>query len=65
MQIDSETGQVIKVRNPWWGFLAKDIEEEPLVGGCGTVTPGMEDECCQNLGYDLWNEETLECGFSD
>ena len=28
MQIDSETGQVIKVRNPWWGFLAKDIDEE-------------------------------------
>ncbi len=59
-QIDSETGEIIKIRNPWWGFLARDVEEE-IVGGCGTVTPGMEDECCQNLGYDSWNSETLEC----
>jgi len=28
MEIDSETGEEIKVRNPWWGFLAKDSEEE-------------------------------------
>ena len=28
MQIDPETGEFIKIRNPWWGFLAKDIEEE-------------------------------------
>ena len=28
MQIDSETGEVIKIRNPWWGFLARDTEEE-------------------------------------
>jgi len=28
MQIDSETGELIKIRNPWWGFLARDISEE-------------------------------------
>ncbi len=28
MQIDSETGQIIRIRNPWWGFLARDIEED-------------------------------------
>ena len=60
LQINSETGEIIKMRNPWWGFLARDVEET-IVGGCGTVTPGMEDECCQNLGYDFWNSETLEC----
>lgn len=27
-QINSETGEVIRVRNPWWGFLAKDEVEE-------------------------------------
>lgn len=26
-EVDVETGDV-KVRNPWWGFLAKDIKEE-------------------------------------
>jgi len=59
-QIDAETGEIIKIRNPWWGFLARDVKED-IVGGCGTVTPGMEDECCQNLGYDSWNSEKLEC----
>ena len=27
IQINSETGELIKFRNPWWGFLARDIEE--------------------------------------
>lgn len=27
-EIDAETGETIKVRNPWWGFLAKDIKED-------------------------------------
>ena len=27
-QIHSETGEIIKIRNPWWGFLARDVEEE-------------------------------------
>lgn len=63
-QIDAETGEIIKIRNPWWGFLANDIKEEPLVGAsCGTVTPGLEDECCQNKGYDAWDQEAAECVF--
>jgi len=28
MQIDCETGELVKARNPWWGFLANDVEEE-------------------------------------
>jgi len=27
-EINSETGEVIKIRNPWWGFLARDEVEE-------------------------------------
>ncbi len=27
-QIDSETGEIIRIRNPWWGFLARDVKEE-------------------------------------
>ena len=34
---------------------------EPIIGGCGTVTPGMEGECCQKNGFDRWNKENLEC----
>ncbi len=60
VELNSETGEIIRIRNSWWGFLARDVKEE-IVGGCGTVTPGMEDECCQNLGYDSWNSEILEC----
>jgi len=26
-QINSETGEVIRIRNPWWGFLARDTRE--------------------------------------
>ena len=25
--IDSETGEILRERGPWWGFLARDIEE--------------------------------------
>lgn len=61
-EINSETGEIIKVRNPWWGFLARDRKEEQLVGdSCGTVTPGENDACCQNKGYERWNNETEEC----
>ena len=24
-EVDAETGEAVKIRNPWWGFLAKDI----------------------------------------
>ena len=25
--VDAETGEIIKMRNPWWGFLARDVKE--------------------------------------
>ena len=31
------------------------------MGGCGTVTPGLEDECCVNLGYEEWNSSINDC----
>ncbi len=27
-QVDAETGEAIKIRNPWWGFLARDVKED-------------------------------------
>lgn len=27
-QVDAETGEIIKIRNPWWGFLAKDVVDD-------------------------------------
>lgn len=26
--VNAETGEAVKVRNPWWGFLAKDVKEK-------------------------------------
>ncbi|GBE19677.1 MAG TPA: hypothetical protein ENG87_00290 [Candidatus Pacearchaeota archaeon] len=26
-QINAKTGEIINVRNPWWGFLARDVKE--------------------------------------
>lgn len=63
-EINSSNGEVIKVRNPWWGFLAKDNKEMIVGSSCGTVTPGYNDECCQNKGYDYWNNDTGECEFT-
>lgn len=64
-QIDAETGEIIKIRNPWWGFLASDVDDETILGeSCGTVTPGQNDACCQNKGYDYWNAEKGECEFN-
>jgi len=28
VEIDAENGEILKFRNPWWGFLANDNEEE-------------------------------------
>jgi len=65
-EFDAETGETIKTKNSWWGFLAKNVESEPLLGAnCGTVTPGTNDECCQNKDYDAWNAEKQECVFSE
>jgi hypothetical protein len=27
-EVNSENGEIIKMRNSWWGFLAKDVEKE-------------------------------------
>lgn len=27
-EVNAETGEEIKIRNPWWGFLARDIKED-------------------------------------
>jgi hypothetical protein len=64
--VDPETGEVTKTKTVWWGFLAKDDKnKEQIVGAsCGTVTPGYNDECCQNKGYDKWNSEKGECVFN-
>ena len=65
LELSSESGEIIRIRNPWWGFLAKDTKEQPLAGSsCGTVTPGYNDECCQNKGYDYWNATSEECEFN-
>jgi len=40
-QINSETGEIIRVRNSWWGFLASDVEEEePYCDAIGTKSEG-------------------------
>ncbi len=58
-EMNSETGEVIRQRNSWWGFLAKD---ELITGNrCATVSPDSRDECCQNKGFDFYNQETGEC----
>ncbi|MFH1801534.1 MAG: hypothetical protein ABH804_01735 [archaeon] len=62
--VNVETGEIIRVKNPWWGFLAGDVEEEPLLGAdCGTVSPESKDECCIEKGYDYWDSEKEECLF--
>jgi eight-cysteine-cluster-containing protein len=65
-ELDSETGNILRLRVPWWAFLAKDEKVELLVGSsCGTVTPGYNDQCCQNKGYNYWNNTTNTCEFSN
>jgi hypothetical protein len=46
---------------------------EQLVGGCGTVTPGLNDECCANVMKDVphiacvgewkWKMPEAQCAF--
>jgi len=64
VEINSETGEIVKIRNPWWGFLARDQKEQILGSSCGTVTPGENDECCQTKGYDYWDSEEQVCAFN-
>lgn len=64
-KVDAETGEIIKVKSPWWAFLAKDDEGEGIAGAsCGTVTPGENDNCCINKGYNFWNATEEECQFN-
>lgn len=70
VEMDSETGEITRTRTSWWGFLARDInlardiKKEQIVGAsCGTVTPGQNNACCQNKGFDYWNSEKNECLF--
>jgi len=66
LEYDAGTGELVREQNSWWGFLAKDIIEEELLGtSCGTVSPDSRNECCQNKGYDLWDSEKGECVFVD
>jgi len=64
-RINSETGELVRIRNSWWAFLASDDSEQIVGASCGTVSPDSRDECCINKGYDSWNEETVECEFSN
>jgi len=37
-------------------------DNETIVGAsCGTVSPGYQDECCLNKGYEGWDDEEFEC----
>ena len=64
VEFNPETGEMLQIKNSWWGSLAKDIKAEPIVGAsCGTVSPTGRNECCQNKGYNYWNEEKVECVF--
>lgn len=66
LKVNPQTGDILEKHAPWWGFLAGDVKPEPVLGeSCGTVTPGENDLCCQNRGYDFWNETSQECGFND
>ena len=58
--VDAETGEIIKMRNPWWGFLARDIK--PEVQDC--AQSDNKTLCCQDKGYDDWNSTSEECYLS-
>jgi len=60
-QVDPETGETLRVRNSWWGFLARDVPEELVGTHCGTVSPDSRGECCINKNFDGWDEELAEC----
>jgi hypothetical protein len=60
--INSETGEVTKVKKSWWSFLAKDSTDNLVVGAsCGTVSPDSRDECCQNKEFDYYDANKNEC----
>ena len=64
--VDAETGEIIKIRNPWWGFLAKDIKEESEEINCGNyLNSSWANDCCQKIGHDTWDLNLKECIFSE
>lgn len=60
-EIDSETGEIIRIRNPWWGFLAKDIEEEESTLVCCAITPVVAPDVEVTTTYELMEES--ECSI--
>ena len=55
--------------SPKYEDFCKYVETRPLVpenkdllgGTCATVSPDSRQECCENKGYNLYNEETGQC----
>lgn len=64
MKVNPQTGGILEEHAPWWGFLASDVKPETLGASCGTVTPGTNDKCCKDKGYDFWNSTSQECAFN-
>ena len=60
-QINAETGEIIRTRTSWWGFLAADEPSEIVGEFCGTVSPTGRNECCERKGFTGWDNESLEC----
>jgi len=64
-EVDSETGEIVKLKaGKWWAFLARDESQQIVGASCGTVTPGQNDGCCQGRGFDVWSVDTNRCEFS-
>ncbi|MDD5700003.1 MAG: hypothetical protein PHH00_02305 [Candidatus Nanoarchaeia archaeon] len=63
-EVNAETGKITGLRKAWWAFLAKEEGNEIVGASCGTVTPGYNDECCVNKGYDVYNQTSAECEFN-
>jgi hypothetical protein len=38
-----------------------ETNESLLGSDCGTVTPGYQNECCENKGYDRWDDTEFAC----
>jgi hypothetical protein len=72
-KIDSETGEVIKMRKVWWGFLANDIEEEAEICIVGqeyenTAVDPIDCECPEGYEFEVMSQWFGPCpieGMSD
>lgn len=64
-ELGAETGEILRLRKSWWSFLTTNAEP-PIVGAsCGTVSPDSRNECCQDEGFDFFDEEIGECMFNE